>query len=114
MSLKKLIERIKNSIYYSEHTQQDIVGIDFSHGYVRAIQLTKNQSQWSLAKLATKTIHRSNQDQAAVDQEILRLLRNIKLEQKFETNNAAISLPVNSAIVQVIQIPYLDDIELNV
>lgn len=114
MLLKKLIERIKKSIYYSEPTQQDIVGIDFSHGYVRAIQLTKNQDQWSLAKLATKTINRSNQDKAAVEQEILRLLKNIKLEQKFDTSNAAISLPVNSAIVQVIQIPYLDDEELNV
>ena len=114
MLLKKLIERIKNSIYYSEPTQQDIVGIDISHGYVRAIQLTKIQSQWSLTKLATKTINRSNQDQATVEKEILRLLKNIKLEQKFDTNNAAISLPVNSAIVQVIQIPYLDDVELNV
>jgi len=53
------------------------VGIDFSHGYVRAIQLTKNQSQWSLAKLATKTINRNNQDKAAVEQEILRLLKTL-------------------------------------
>jgi Tfp pilus assembly PilM family ATPase len=44
---------------------------------------------------------------------IITQLKNIKLEQKIKFDEAAISLPVNSAIVQVVQIPYLEDNELN-
>jgi type IV pilus assembly protein PilN len=48
------------------------------------------------------------------EDDIVTHLRNIKLEQNLDFNAAAVSLPVNSAIVQVIQVPYLDDDELKV
>ena len=96
----------------SEPVQQDIVGIDISHSYVRAIGLKKKEKKWSLHKLSTKIIDEDFSSESARNEEIVNLLRTIKLEQKFDTDNAAISLPVNAAIVQVIQIPYLDDAEL--
>ncbi len=111
---KKIINQLKAALYSSAPIQQDIVGLDLSHSYVRAIQLVKNDKQWSLAKIATKSVNRISHDAAIKDEEIVRLLKNIKLEQKFDTDNVAVSLPVNSAIIQVIQIPYLDDGELNV
>jgi len=117
---KKLLEKLKLSNFgslfkgapTSEPVQQDIVGIDISHSYVRAIGLKKKEKKWSLHKLSTKIIDEDFSSESARNEEIVNLLRTIKLEQKFDTDNAAISLPVNAAIVQVIQIPYLDDAEL--
>ena len=96
----------------SEPVQQDIVGIDISHAYVRTIGLKKKNKKWSLHKISTKVLDESYENDEKRNEAIVNLLKTIKLEQKFETENAAISLPVNAAIVQVIQIPYLDEAEL--
>ena len=110
---KKLIDRLRSNLHSSAPVQQDIVGIDLAHDYIRTIQLTKNRNQWSLTKLSCKSVNWLGQDKETKDQEILRLLKNCRLEQKFDTLNAAVSLPVSSAIIQVIQIPYLAEDELN-
>lgn len=113
-----MLEKLKignlfgNSKPTSEPVQQDIVGIDISHSYVRTIGLKKKNKKWALHKISTKILEDSYPSEAKRNEEIVNLLKTIKLEQKFETDNAAISLPVNAAIVQVIQIPYLDDKEL--
>ena len=39
-----------------EQVQQDILGIDISHSYVRIIQLIKKKKQWSLLKVASKSL----------------------------------------------------------
>ena len=111
--LQNLLNRLRNMLHSSEPIQQELVGIDVSHNYVRAIQLTKKNNQWSITKLASKTIQDIGDDPASKEREVIKLLKNIKLEQKFETNNAAVSIPVSSAIVQVLQIPYLEETELN-
>jgi len=113
-----LLEKLKignlfgNATPTSEPVQQDIVGIDISHSYVRTIGLKKKNKKWALHKISTKVLEESYENEEKRNQDIVNLLKTIKLEQKFETDNAAISLPVNAAIVQVIQIPYLDDAEL--
>ena len=110
-----MLEKLKignlfgNSKPTSEPVQQDIVGIDISHSYVRTIGLKKKNKKWSLHKISTKILDERYDTDAKRDEDIVNLLKTIKLEQRFETDNAAISLPVNAAIVQVIQIPYLDD-----
>ena len=96
----------------TEPVQQSIVGIDISHSYVRTISLTKKNKQWSLNKISTKALDDSYPSEDKRREAIVTNLKNIKLEQKFDSDNAAISLPVNSAIVQVIQIPYLEEEEL--
>ena len=96
----------------TEPVQQDIVGIDISHSYVRTISLKKKNKKWSLNKISTKALDDSYETADKRREAIVSHLKNIKLEQKFESDNAAISLPVNSAIVQVVQIPYLDEVEL--
>ena len=96
----------------SEPIQQDIVGIDISHSYVRAISLKKKNKQWSLNKISTKALDESYESADKRKEAIVRHLKNIRLEQKFESDNAAISLPVNAAIVQVVQIPFLEEEEL--
>ena len=112
--INKILDRVRKSLLSSEPVEQDLVGIDLSHDYVRTVQLTKVNKNWSLSKLASKTVVSSDLDPKSLDQEILRLLKLLKLEQKFTTDNAAISLPVSSAIIQVIQIPYIEEAELNI
>ena len=111
--LKFLLNKLRISLHSSDPIEQEIVGIDLSHDYVRVVQLNKNRNLWTLSKIASKTVASTIREENK-DQEIIRLLKTIRLEQKFTTENAAISLPISSAIVQVIQIPYLEDAELNV
>jgi len=111
--LKKFLDKLRVQLHSSDPIEQEIVGIDLSHDYVRVVQLNKKQNLWTLSKLASKAVS-TNIGEDTKDQEIVRLLKTIRLEQKFTTENAAISLPISSAIVQVIQIPYLEDAELNV
>ena len=42
--------------------QQDIVGIDISHSYVRTIGLKKKNKKWSLHKISTKELDESNEN----------------------------------------------------
>tara|TARA_B110000503_G_scaffold26925_1_gene42698 strand:+ start:121 stop:1710 length:1590 start_codon:yes stop_codon:yes gene_type:complete len=112
LKLSNFVSIFKSQALTSEPVQQDIVGIDISHSYVRAIGLKKKAKKWSLHKISTKILDEDFPSEDKRNEEIVNLLRTIKLEQKFETDNAAISLPVNAAIVQVIQIPFLDDAEL--
>jgi len=57
-----LLEKLKignlfgNSKPTSEPVQQDIVGIDISHSYVRTIGLKKKNKKWSLHKISTKIL----------------------------------------------------------
>lgn len=111
--IKKILDKLRVSLHSSDPIEQEIVGIDLSHDYVRVVQLNKKQSLWTLSKLASKTVSPTVSEESK-EQEIVRLLKTIRLEQKFTTENAAISLPISSAIVQVIQIPYLEEAELNV
>jgi type IV pilus assembly protein PilN len=113
-----VLEKLKSMLRTSgagkstEPVQQDIVGIDISHSYVRTISLKKKNKQWSLNKISTKALDDSYESADKRKEAIISHLKNIKLEQKFDSDNAAISLPVNSAIVQVVQIPYLEEDEL--
>lgn len=111
--LQTILNQLRNMLHSSEPVQQELIGIDVSHNYVRAVQLTKKNNLWSMTKLASKAIQDIDDNPANKEKEIIKLLKNIKLEQKFETNNAAVSIPVSSAIVQVLQIPFLEDTELN-
>ena len=113
-----MLEKLKSMFNRSaagkstEPVQQAIVGIDISHSYVRTIALKKKNKIWSLDKISTKSLDDTYETEEKRRAAIVGHLKNIKLEQKFESDNAAISLPVNAAIVQVVQIPYLEEEEL--
>ena len=106
---RNLLRRNKDT----EPVQQPIVGIDISHSFVRVVQLEKKRKGWSLLKASSKVLAKSYENEDKRNEAIITQLKNIKLEQKIKFDEAAISLPVNSAIVQVVQIPYLADNELN-
>jgi type IV pilus assembly protein PilN len=107
--LRNIFRGIKNT----EPVLQPIVGIDISHSFVRVVQLEKKRKVWSLVKVSSKVLAKSYDSEDKRNDAIVTQLKNIKLEQKINFDEAAISLPVNSAIVQVVQIPYLEENELN-
>ena len=107
--LARIFKRNKDT----EPVQQPIVGIDISHSFVRVVQLEKKRKAWSLVKVSSKVLAKSYENEEKRNDAIVSQLKNIKLEQKIKFDEAAISLPVNSAIVQVVQIPFLEENELN-
>ena len=109
-NLKNILNKPGNKS--TEPVQQPIVGVDISHSYVRLVQLEKKKKVWSLVKLSAKVLEDSYENEDKRNEAIVTQLKNLKLEQKLQFDQAAISLPVNSAIVQVVQIPYLEEEEL--
>jgi type IV pilus assembly protein PilN len=93
--------------------EREIVGIDLSHNYLRVVQLTNNKNDWSITRLATAFYGDKQANEDEKYHELVGLLKEIKKQQNFDTDNAAISLPINDAIVQIVQIPYLEDELLN-
>ena len=108
-----MLGQIKNKGQSQTPVQQDVLGIDIGFDYIKVIQLTKDKDDWILLKYSSKHVEISSDDDEVNDQEKIKVLRQIIQEEKFNTDNVAVSLPVSSAIVQVIQIPYLGDDELS-
>ena len=75
-----MLEKLKignlfgNSKPTSEPVQQDIVGIDISHSYVRTIGLKKKNKKWALHKISTKILEDSYPSEAKRNEEIVNLL----------------------------------------
>ena len=91
--------------------QQDVIGLDISNDYVRAVQLTEKNDKWIVTKASFKSLNASENEEVH-HQALVSTIRTIKAESKFDTENVAVCIPVNSAIVQVLTIPYLEDNEL--
>lgn len=92
--------------------QQEVIGLDISSDYVRAVQLSEKNDKWLITKASFKSIAESENEEVH-RQTLVSTIRAIKQESKFDTENVAVCIPVNSAIVQVLTIPYLEDNELN-
>jgi type IV pilus assembly protein PilN len=111
--VKNFIKKIRLALQSQDPMDQDIVGIDISHNYVRMAQLSKQQEVWNMEKIAARAVPK-NDDPEVHRRELIQLLNTLRLEQRFSTTQAAISIPISSAIVQVVQIPLLEDAELKI
>lgn len=89
-----------------------VIGIDISHNKVRMGQLTSQGDRWILSKYGSKSIDPSVVNEEALEMETLRALNQIYREGRFTTDKVAVSIPINTAIVKVINIPLLKDNEL--
>ncbi len=95
---------------------EDVVGLDIATNEIRLAQITSNKSnQWVLEKFY---IHKfdtipegstvlENQDKVAEE------LKIALQKSKITTTNAAIAIPVTSAIIRVVTSPLMTDEELN-
>ncbi len=107
--LKKIQEKFNELVLPTISLEKEIVGIDLSHNYLRVVQLTNKKNVWSLTRFASRVLEAGSLTESQRMNLLLDLLKEIKQRQRFDTHNAAISLPINDAIVQIVQIPYLDD-----
>ena len=95
-------------------SQEEVVGIEVTPTSVKVAQLNEHHDRWSLTKFSYRNVENGNE-------ELLRTNPEIYVEQiqtalqiaKIETVNAAIALPVSSAIIRVLQMPIMTDEEMN-
>ena len=95
--------------------QEEIVGIEISAGSIKVAQMSDKNDNWILEKFAYRHVEGGSE-------ELLRSTPDIYVEQirqalqiaKIATTNAAVALPVSSAIIRVLETPNLADEELEV
>lgn len=94
--------------------QEDVVGIDITPNFIRVAQLSEDQNGWILEKMGYKQVAenatleniRDSQD------EYVQKLRELISSAHLETANAAISIPITSAIVRTVTMPLMSDEEI--
>ncbi len=94
--------------------QEDVVGVDITPNYIRVAQLSENSDGWLLEKMGYKQVAegatldniRDSQD------EYVQKLRELIISANLETANAAISIPITSAIVRTVTMPLMSDEEI--
>ena len=108
------LSRLRHLFKHSDPMEQELVGIDMSHGYIRICQLKKTKDSWSLEKISSKVISSESDSEEFKNRETSKLIKLLRLEQKIQTDQAAVSLPMSNAIVQIVNIPILGDEELKI
>ena len=94
--------------------QEDIIGLDITPKSVRVAQLNNVKNQWILEKLAYKFVEiPSNTPDDKRAEIYIEQIKDALTAGKISTVNAAVSLPVSSAIIKVVQAPLMTDDEMN-
>lgn len=94
--------------------QEDVVGVDITPNFIRVAQLSENSDGWLVEKLGYKQVadHASLDDIRDSQDEYVQKLRELILSANLETANAAISIPITSAIVRTVTMPLMSDEEI--
>lgn len=112
----RLIDDVKNWVdgvlKTSRSKRIPVIGIDLSNHYVRMSQLIPQGDQWVLNKFGSMQIDKRVTQEDALEMETLRAIEKIYREARFTTTKVAVSIPITSAIVKVVNIPILKDSEL--
>ncbi len=112
--LKKLIKKLMDYLSKLSVEQEDVVGIDITPSCIRLAQLEGNDDNWTLQKLGYKYI----EDNASLDlikdqsEQYINKLKQLIASSNIKTTNAAVSIPVSSAIIKVVNLPLMTDEEL--
>ena len=111
---KKIIKKLMDYLSKLSVEQEDVVGVDITPGCIRLAQLSGGDDEWVLTKLGYKYIEdaadiSSIKDQA--EQYVNKLAQTVTSAQ-ITTTNAAVSIPVSSAIIKVVTLPLMSDEEL--
>ena len=107
---------IKNRLGKSSVKGEEIVGVDLTTNEIRLAQISTNKSnQWILEKFYTHKIE-GLEENATVLEHPDKIGDELKIalqKSKISTSNAAIAIPVTSAIIRVVTSPLMTDEELN-
>ena len=113
--LKKVLKGIVGYLSKLTVEQEDVVGVDITPNCIRVSQLSSNKKKWSLSKLGYKYIDASSGYSLIESPETyVNKLSQLLTASKIKTKSAAVSIPVSSAIIKVVQVPLMTDEELKV
>ena len=108
---------LKNRMGKKAAQGEDVVGVELTPTEIRLAQLTSNKSnQWVLEKFFVHTIEGMPDGGTVLDNPDLvgDQLKVALQKSKITTTNAAIAIPVTSAIIRVVTAPLMTDEELKV
>ena len=106
----------KNKLGKSSVQGEEIIGVDFSNNEIRLAQINSDKSnQWILQKFYAHKFEGISEEANILDHQdkIADELKIALQKGKFDTANAAIAIPVTSAIIRVVTSPLMTDEELN-
>lgn len=89
-----------------------VIGVDITDRSVRMTELTLDKGIWSLSKFGAAVVDPFVVEEDAIEMEILRAVKRIFQTAQFSTDKVAVSIPISTAIVKVINIPLLRDEEI--
>ena len=107
---------LKKRLGKSSVKGEEVIGVDFSYNEIRLAQINSDKSnQWILQKFYALKFEGIPEDANVLDHPD-KLADELKIalqKGKFDTSNAAIAIPVTSAIIRVVTSPLMTDEELN-
>ena len=106
---------LKNKLGKSAVQGEEIVGVELTTSEIRLAQLTSDKSnQWILEKFYTHKIADADAESTVLanPDKIAEELKLALQKSKINTTNAAIAIPVTSAIIRVVTAPLMTDEEL--
>jgi len=112
--LKKLTKKLMHFLSKLTMEQEDVVGIDITPSCIRLAQLDGKDDKWTLTKLGYKYIE-DDQGLLSVKEQsgqYVNKLVQLTSASKITTTNAAVSIPVSSAIIKVVTLPLMTEEEL--
>jgi len=111
---KKLIKKLMDYLSKLSVEQEDVVGVDITPGCIRVAQLSDDDDKWTLSKLSYKYIEESTNIASIKNEseQYINKLSQIISQGNITTTNAAVSIPVSSAIIKVVSLPLMTDEEL--
>ncbi len=111
---KKIIKKLMDYLSKLSVEQEDVVGVDITPGCIRLAQLSGGDDEWVLAKLGYKYIEDATDINSVKDlsEHYINKLTQLVTSAKITTTNAAVSIPVSSAIIKVVTLPLMSDEEL--
>ena len=104
----------KSKLGKSSVQGEEILGVELSNKEIRLAQITTNKAnQWVLEKFDTHKIEIADESSVLDNAEkFTEELRLVIQKNKITTPNAALSIPVTSAIIRVVTAPLMKDEEL--
>ena len=106
---------LKNRLGKKAVQGEEVVGVELTAGEIRLAQMTNNKAnQWVLDKFLVHKIEGLADDATVIEnsEKIGEELKIAMQRAKINTSNAAISIPVTSAIIRVVTSPLMEDEEL--
>ena len=116
IDFKSILEKFSKKLLGNKVKGEDVVGVEISCREIVLAQVSQgDENKWNLDKLYIHPIEGIPTDANIADykDKITEQLKIVLEKSKLKTTNAAISIPVTSAIIRVVTSPLMTDEELN-